>query len=70
MPNINPTKEYSIREIVLLNVLGRTASTVTRKIMEDMAGPNALKTRIEGTPYARRYKILGESLINYLNVRV
>ena len=66
MPNIVPTKEYSIREIVILNVLGRTASTVTRKIMEDMASKNILKARIEGSPYARRYRIGGENLIKFL----
>jgi len=70
MENISPSKEYSVREIVTLNVLGRTASTVLQKVLQDLAGPNILNTRIEGARHAKRYRIKGENIIKYLSSAV
>lgn len=63
---LDPKKTYSLREITLLGVMGKTASTVTRKIYEDLANDNMLQPIIAGSPGARRYRILGQNIINYL----
>lgn len=66
MNDINPKKTYSVNEIVGLGVLGRTAATVSRKVLEDKAGANVLKSEVGGSPHARRYRVKGSNLIKYM----
>lgn len=66
MENIDPKKEYGLLQIVALNVMGKTAVTVSRNILLDRLGANLLKAEVEGSSTASRYKIKGSNLIKYL----
>lgn len=66
MRDIDPKKTYSLREVLLLGVMGNTHSTVNRRILRDMAGENILKARIVGSDLAPRYRVLGKNLIRYI----
>lgn len=66
MDRIDPKKYYGLLEIVALGVMGKSAVTVSRKILEDKLIENILDAEIGGSPDARRYKVKGANLIKYL----
>jgi hypothetical protein len=65
---IDSEKTYSKYEIIQLGVLGKTEPTVRKKILEDAAGRNILKAKVEGAGRERRYFVKGENLIKYVEV--
>lgn len=64
---IDPNKSYSLHEIVLSGVMGKTHSTVIRKVLEDKVTNNILKTEITGPIDAKRYHIKGKNLLTYIS---
>lgn len=66
MPPITSNETYTLLEIVRLSWLGKSATTVARKILEDLHDQNLLQAEVTGTGTARRYKVKGENLIKYL----
>lgn len=59
-------KTYSKYEIIQLGVLGKTEPTVRKKILEDLADRNVLKTIVEGKGREKRYFVKGVNLICFI----
>lgn len=71
MTKINPTKEYTLSELVKIEAIPglRSYPSYKNRVLEDLAkGRNSvLKAKIIGEGRGRTIRIVGQNLINYVN---
>ncbi len=70
MTTINPTKEYTLSELVKIEAIPglRSYPSYKNRVLEDLAkGRNSvLKAKIIGEGRGRTIRIVGQNLINYV----